>query len=233
MVEVAAPVLSVGAVLIFIIIRLYYNQFYGGLGVNPNDVGLGYGNTLSTAAGFVLAAVALALYPPLMIAGIYSVVFIMKTRDSSLPESFRELLTELWPRIIRVVRLALPFAMVAILALTSVYFSTRADHYAEAVRSGRAVKFRGVPLSSLTVRATPALVSVVTKKGESPGLEALQSRSRQSPALLYLGQANGTIILYDSTTQEAVYVPISSIVLKLSNCQTSRSQNAACQEAVS
>jgi hypothetical protein len=54
-------VLAVGAVTIYAYLSLCYDRFYGGLGVNPDDVGLSYTGTLARSAGFVVAYLVAAL----------------------------------------------------------------------------------------------------------------------------------------------------------------------------
>ena len=78
-------------------------------------------------------------------------------------------------------------------------------------------------LPVLAVHADPATVEPAGKPGEAPAAERLRGRK-----LLYLGQAGGTVVLYDPGDQQAVYVSASSIVLRVSNCNTEHSPNPLC-----
>lgn len=230
-VEAVTPVLAVGGLLLFILIRIYYNQFYGSLGVNPNDLGLGYANTLASSAAFILTVVVLAVYPPILIVCAYAIIDVLKARKSEQLQPLATLYADFRPRAIRVGTVTLPLAMIAILIVSSVSFARRADHYSDAVKSGRPVAFGGLPLSTLTIRATPARLKTVAGIGDQPEVQALQERSTRKPPLLYLGQAYGTIVMYDSARQEAKYVPASLVILELSNCQTWRSPDPDCKDA--
>jgi hypothetical protein len=229
--EVVTPVLAVGGLLLFVLVRVYYNQFYGSLGVNPNDLGLGYANTLASSASFILTVVALAVYPSILIVGVYAVIYVLRARKSEQIRPLDILYADFKPRAIRLGTITLPMAMIAMLIVTSVSFARRADHYSDEVKSGRPVKFGGLPLSTLTIRATPARLKTVAGIEGQSEVQALQERSTRKPPLLFLGQANGIIILYDSMTQEAKYVPASLVILELSNCQTRRSPDPDCKDA--
>ena len=230
--EVVTPVLAIGGLILFTLIRLYYNQFYGSLGINPNELGLGYASTLASSAGFILTALALAVYPPILIVGVYAVIYLLRARKSEPIQPLAALYANFRPRAITIGTAILPLAMITILILIGVSFVQRADHYSDEVKSGRPVKFGGIPLSTLTIRATPARLKTVGGMGDQPEVQTLQDRSARKPPLLYLGQGDGTIILYDSERQEAKYVPAALVILELSNCQTRRSPDIDCKNAV-
>ena len=78
-----------------------------------------------------------------------------------------------------------------------------------------------------TLRADPVLVSTAGKPNDAPLLQELSKRSD----LLYLGQANGTVVLYDSVQQQALYLPANAIILKISVCRTHQS-NPRCAEGI-
>jgi hypothetical protein len=230
--EGITPLVTIGGILLFILVRLYYNRFYGALGISPNELGLGYASILASSVGFLLVGVSIVLSPTLVIGLIYATSYVTKTPKSDFPRSFRGLLEQLRPGLLHITRSALPAAIIVTLAIATVWFVHRAEHYSNEVKQGHAVKFRGVPFSSFIVRATPAEIIVIGKGSEEPGLEVLQSRSRREPPLLYLGQANAAFMFYDSEEQQAIQVPASSVVLRLNNCQTLRSPNSACKSAV-
>jgi hypothetical protein len=67
---------------------------------------------------------------------------------------------------------------------------------------------------------------VVEPAGESahsPSIERLQGRR-----LLYLGQSGGTTVLYDATSSRAVYMPTSSVVLHVADCDVRPSREPPC-----
>jgi hypothetical protein len=232
MAEVITPALTVAGILLYVLLRSYYGQFYGALGVNPDDVGLGYASTLTTSAGLLIfTAIAAVLYPLIMTGAIYGIFHIWRSRRDA-PNSLTTLYLELKPGFIRMIRILLPITTAIALLSLGVWYSSKATHYANAVKQGQAIKFGTLPLTSFSIRATPAKVRLVGKANEMPDIEMLRERSLQEPPLLYLGHANGTAVLYDSTTQEAIYVPRSLITLMLSNCETPLSPRAACKKAL-
>jgi hypothetical protein len=86
-------------------------------------------------------------------------------------------------------------------------------------------------VSSFKIRATPAHLGAIGRVSDQAELALLQRRAALLPPLLYLGQANGVIVLYDSRAQQAVYVPSSSVVLRLSNCERPAAE-LVCRQAV-
>jgi hypothetical protein len=96
-----------------------------------------------------------------------------------------------------------------------------AENAARKVQAGAPVT-GWVPRS--LIRADPVTVESVGKRGDSPAVERLRDKK-----LLYLGQSNGTVLLYDATAQRAVYVPADSIVLHVANCSATPPPDTACQ----
>jgi hypothetical protein len=96
--------------------------------------------------------------------------------------------------------------------------SSRADQ----VMAGKPVlqpRLPLLPLTLLAIRADPAYVAATGEPGKTPAVNMLEMRSNLSPPLLYLGQANSTVVLYDSNNNEAIYVPSSSLLLRVANCK--------------
>lgn len=97
------------------------------------------------------------------------------------------------------------------------------------VRTGRpisSVRFPGfLPFTMLAIHADPATVEPVGKPGDAPAAERLRGRK-----LLYLGQASGTLVLYDAAGQQAVYLPSSSIILRVANCDAKAPPDPSCAE---
>jgi len=76
-----------------------------------------------------------------------------------------------------------------------------------------------LPLTLLAIRADPVLVAATGEPGKTLAVEELAARANLRPPLLYLGQANSIVVLYDSIKDEAIYVPSSSLLLRVVNCR--------------
>jgi hypothetical protein len=50
--------------------------------------------------------------------------------------------------------------------------------------------------------------------------------------LLYLGGSNGSLVGYDSVTQQAIRIPADAVVLRVSNCETRLAGDPACRTAI-
>jgi hypothetical protein len=88
----------------------------------------------------------------------------------------------------------------------------KASHAVRPVRPP--VPDMSIPLTILAIHADPATVEPAGKPGDSPAADRLRGRR-----LLYLGQAGGTVVLYDAAAQRAVYVPASTVILQVANCR--------------
>jgi hypothetical protein len=100
--------------------------------------------------------------------------------------------------------------------------------WASAVKAGRPVVLTPTgPVIAIPLQANPAKVwPADTSSG------ALSIDLRHNRDLVYLGQANGIAVLYDSTSQSVFRLPLSSIVLQVSNCRSSTSPDPACKNAL-
>jgi hypothetical protein len=217
---VLAPVLAVGAILLYGYLSVAYDNFYRGLGIDPADVGLSYTGVLARSSGFVIVCLAaagtLAIIPTILGFG--------------RPEERRK----------NPSRFTALFALIGIiLSLLLIDPLLTAGDAARDVREGKPVgpiHILGWPISPvppvpfsrlpvLAIHADPATVEPGGKRAEAPAVERLQGRK-----VLYLGQAGGAVVLYDPGDQQAVYVSASSIVLHVSNCNAEHSPNLACNQ---
>jgi hypothetical protein len=113
--------------------------------------------------------------------------------------------------------------LLLIFLVLELFGSTRA---ANAVTAGRPVApLRNLGVTELAFRADPVRIEPAGKAGEASAIDRLVSRAD----LLYLGQANGVVVLYDASTQSALYLPSASIVMIQSNCATKRSPDPNCK----
>jgi hypothetical protein len=179
-------------------LSLNYYSFYSHLGVDPNDVGLSYTGTLARSSGFVLVYFLPAL-----------TLLVPPTRWRRGSKWLRRAQWAAW------------LAAITILGVVigSIHGTTSAAvRHVEAGAPVRPVEAQ-LPLMRMTlvflaIHADPAYVEPAGKAGDFPGFERLRQKN-----LLYLGQSNGTVVLYDPALQEAIYVPASSIVLHVINCR--------------
>jgi hypothetical protein len=116
------------------------------------------------------------------------------------------------------------WATVLIAVLLAFYALPRIAHNrAHQVMAGEPVlqpRLPVFPLTILAVHADPAYVAATGEPGKTPTVDMLGSRSNMSPPLLYLGRADSIVVLYDSIKDEAIYVPSSSILLRVANCRS-------------
>jgi hypothetical protein len=208
----AVPLLAVAAILLYGFLAICYDRFYGSLDVDLNDVGLSYSTTLARSPGLVAAfliAAGAIRGPSLGIA--------MLTGDPEKPPR---------SKIVAVV-----IAILFVLWLV-IWVPLAARGAADDVKAGKPVipiwvgsPFGRIPI--LIIRASPAVVEPAGKAGEFPAVERLRGRK-----LLYLGQANGTVVLYDpnNDAEQVIYLPASSTVLRVSNCDANRSPDPVCKQ---
>jgi hypothetical protein len=225
-----------------------YSLFYGRLGVNPEDVGLGYAATISRSTGFVLIAVcvsALVFLPALWIymrnrvwrrlieervesnrkaaqamlesaGGTEALKDAVKSGEASVllravERAAEAHLAAAREAEIRRYRGALLFAIAVLLLVLMPLAPLLAFPRANEVQRGREVSpVRVLGITVLAIRASYAAVQATGKPGETIAIDALRSRK-----LLYLGRTDGSVVLYDGQSDEAIYVPASMIVLRI------------------
>ena len=225
-------VLALGGVLVYAYLSIGYELFYSRLGVDANDVGLSYAGVLAHAVGFVVVYLFIltALYAGIVLAKV-DLARQRGERDQQRgkkPAASR-------PRPSFVATMAV--VLLAIFIVNSLrYPLLDAGDAARDVQTGRPVspiRYAGesnsplpIPrLPLLAIHADPATVEPAGKPGDAPAAERLHGRE-----LLYLGRAHGTVVLYDPdpAVQQAVYVPASSIILRVSNCNAEPPSDTTC-----
>jgi hypothetical protein len=211
----APAVLLFGGVLMYGFLSICYDRFYRNLGVDPSDVGLSYTGTLARSSGFVVAYLVLA----------YLVIGIAR-------QEIRERRTKPGQPLART-NFVLSFAVVGLLLLVSVIWPPLAAGLsADDVKAGRPIgpvylPAPVPPLPVLAIHADPATVEPAGKPSDSPAAERLRGRK-----LFYLGQAGGTLVVYDVAAQQALYVPASSVVLHVANCAARPPPDPSCKQLI-
>jgi len=208
-----APLLAIGAVMLYAFLNFAYDRFYGPLGVDPGDVGLTYGSTLARSSGFVITYLLIAT----VLLSIPLSILIFRRRRGRRGST---------------VGLNAVMALIGLVLFLLFLAPVRgADFAVREVQHGNptgSIHFldigeRGTFLLMLAVHADPATVEPAGKPEDTPGVERLRSHT-----ILYLGQANGTVVLYDANAQQAIYVPANSIILHVSNCYVVPYPDPAC-----
>jgi hypothetical protein len=199
------PLVLTAGIIIYGILSFGYDRFYSRLGIDPAVVGLSYTSVLSRATGFVAA-----LLVPVIVS---SVFFIRNWRR-------RVVIFGGWVS---------GMIMVGLLFFLSLEYFGSADA-AGAVKAGRPVApLTAWGMTALAIHADPVRIEAAGKVGEVPAIDRLVNRID----LLYIGQANGIVVLYDSSAQSALYLPSASIVMTESNCATKRSSDPRCKRRYS
>jgi hypothetical protein len=74
------------------------------------------------------------------------------------------------------------------------------------------------PLIVYPLNAYPARLAPAGKSDEAQAINELAGKR-----LLYLGQSNGSLVLYNSTDGGAIYIPTGSAIMQIENCNAQRS----------
>jgi hypothetical protein len=185
---------------------LTYNEFYEPLGITPTAVGLNYATILANSVG---AAVAFLIPLLVLILGLLFLAIIVRWVEYEFVDG--EYRRSEYTTIARIA-----FTAVGIIFIFFLFYllPVSAGNEAQRVTRGEAVHPLHAfpsPAPVLTIQAHPviAIKSVgATRAGEVVAVESLAATG-----LLYMGQANSVIVLYDSSRRQAIYLPASSVVL--------------------
>lgn len=210
-------VLPMSALLLAAALISISNQFYENLGIHPSDVGLGFdAKVLTSSPGMVLLGLLILGY----VAGL--VLFLLARRPGieQPHKRMRDFLEELeeWfskPAAKAFVLTALSIGLIIIVVQFYGILQTNAAREARLVRQGESVvPYRFLGFVIIPIRAEPAYVDWIRESDATPIAKKLKDRP-----LMYLGRANGMIVLYDYLDQEAIFVQESSVVLRVTNCE--------------
>jgi hypothetical protein len=201
-------------------------RFYTGLGVDPIEVGYGYSTTLIRTIGYISYVIATSTVVCIAFLILYGFIrYVGKKRSKrSQPGKSRARMSDR-----DFVTFIAIFSLIAGAAIPLVLGTMGVGSAAEAAREGRPIlpyagaASLGVP--DLPIRADPVFIAPAGKPNDSPEVISLSKRNN----LLYLGQANGTAVLYDPDQQRSIHVPTSEVILKISNCRTEAASDMRCQ----
>jgi hypothetical protein len=211
-------------VLVYGCLSMIYWSFYGPLGIDPSDVGLNYANVLSRAAALIFVPFIAVVYVGLLVGLVRIIppateatVKLLRVRR----KPFRTAATRrITPRADwSIPKWAMGAVGIAIALLLTVLFIMQiiqASFLAASVRSGKPIRdsYVGWMQPALfSIRADPVTVSSNGTADEAPIVEKLSKRTD----LLYLGQANGTLVLYDPRQEIAFYLPANTAVLTVNH----------------
>jgi hypothetical protein len=230
----AAILLAIVGLTLYGLTSLAYDSFYGPLGVDPGDVGLTYSSVMARVTGlsvlFVTCLILAILYPlTLMVWRLarYRVRRRRRYAQSGSGESHS-----------KAAKLMPPLGAAALIIFSILLITIggmRDGHSAAlAVKRGKPVGPTGRFFTLLAFRADPVSVEAIG----NPKIAQSITRFGCSPSsytslcwdkLFYLGQANGIVVLYNSTDQRSIHLPASSIMLHVSNCRTKLSPDLLCR----
>jgi hypothetical protein len=194
--------LAIGGALVYGVLIVAYSEFYAELGVRPAEVGLEFGPGLGGLAGVaIILIVLLALSTALTL--LYVRFF-----GRTLPELKR---LRLW---------LLGLNVVFVSAVLLFGFSQRANEQADNVKEGTPVEpFRLIGLEILSFRADLARVELADPKAaESEAYKEIAGADK----LLYLGRADGAVVLYEPGRQSSWRLPTSAFAVRTLNCETNK-----------
>ena len=133
-VELVVVLVPIAGLALFVLVRVYLNEFYGRLGVDPDEVGLSYTATLGGSIGLIVfVTLAVIVVPALLIACAYAAFRVARSRE---PLRLRDLPGAIGADTLSVVRRTLPIGTAAAVVLFAIAFSGKAAHYALAVHQG-------------------------------------------------------------------------------------------------
>jgi hypothetical protein len=210
---IMAASLAIAAVLIYGLLSFAYERFYQALGVRPSDVGLTFGMALGRSAGFI---VVLTIVGTLVAVAVRLLLAGPRRRLRAHPDRDRTFHSRDFAIVLGcyvTVALLAVYAAAAISSSAASYTAKAADR----VRSGdsvRPLQLYGLPL--LAIQADSAILQPTNKARTLPGIWDLHDRP-----VLYLGQTDGTAVLYDPDRGRVIYTPMSSVVMHVSNCDGS------------
>lgn len=186
--------LLVLAIVWYGLLTLSYDRFYGPLGIGAGDVGLSYTTILASSVG---AAVAVIVYVLCALALLGFLFWLARKRRN---ENLVGAIKRRTPAFMLWVTLGIGILVAAVM------LPIAANEQAKMAQAGCNVsspRLPGLPVSVLSISA-----SRVCALSTDP-----EVRYKNLEDVLYLGQANGTLVFYHDGVQP-IYVPSQNIILE-------------------
>jgi hypothetical protein len=186
---VSQPVVSLtlaGAAL-YLLVRLGQQLFYEQFGLAPEDVGLGYAETLARAAGFT-ASIALVIVP---VALLYA--WVMRKLGRMTGSSLAVMAIYFYASLLLTL-----VALVGNTALLNAYWVKRGD------------SVQSFFVLDIGLRGEPAEIAWL--EGAPETLAGLEDHE-----LMLLDNSGGTVTLYDVTDERTVQIPSSSVAVSITH----------------
>jgi hypothetical protein len=213
-----AGVLALLGVITYVYLAIVYDRFYSVLHVDPADVGLGYATTLSRSIGLIVIVV--------VIIGV--LLFLVRWIQMSLGVAFAAV-SEFLPLAVfaipaLLVGMAVLWAALPVLTYPYTEPTHEASMAAKAVMAGRPVaQVRlGNLITVIDLRAEA--VTLVAAKSTDSAVRSLAKRTD----LLYLGKADGTVVLFDPRARQALHLPADAVVMRLSRPAPRQGRSPLC-----
>jgi hypothetical protein len=192
-----------------------YEAFYGSLSVPLQDIGLNYAAVLARSGDQIVT-------PLFLIVLSYSLL--RRARQAATEGEWRAgrahtgrwrrlRVSRAWSKTYVLITLGLVVILVFGLYVIDLYSRDEEIKAATtAVRDGQAIE--GIESKSgftvLNVHVREAQIEPVAKTNVAPSISGLVGRR-----MLYVGQADGTLVLFDPAADRAVYVPRNSVTLSV------------------
>jgi hypothetical protein len=188
----------------YLLLYIAYVAFYGQFGVEPNEVGLDYRETVSRGVGAIPMILSLVFVVVLGLGAIYGLwwAFLrlarfvgLVPRRASLLAPFRD-----------VVAFATVYGLAGGVIFVIVFIATGVPDDAAHVKAGGIIESRDFYQPYSAERASLSVIG-----GGAP--KRIQEATRHE--LRYLGAAHGVFVLYDVDAQRTIQVPTSLVVLTI------------------
>jgi hypothetical protein len=192
------PAASTIGLFVYGMLRQLYAHFYGSLGASPEEVGLGYSETLALSGIAVLWVLVL---PPALV--MLALRLVPRRRQWGRPAHH-------WVRMLAPPLAAVLLVLGAALLVSGTWEATGRAYEGRAVTS--------VNISEVQVLGLRAEPATVWWKGDR---QAVDPGLTSGECLLYLGQANGITVLYDPgpPTVRTIRVQTSDVVVEVDRAE--------------
>jgi hypothetical protein len=219
-----ASILALAGVLVYALVSIAYDAFYRPLDVDPADVGISYGKVLAQSTGMVVFnGLLMVIVVGLTLLVVFLVQRIIRWRKRRILPLHRT-----------IAKVVLAGVLLEGILLPGILEAQTAGEAATMLKSGRPVVPSGQWITLLPVRAEPVLVEPINEavaRAISAQLDCNIAKDHAcGEELFYLGQVDGIAVLYNAAQQRKMYLPLSSVILHVSNCRTRLSRDISCRD---